>query len=570
MAKRRELRVEISGDSSGAQKALGQLDTKTEKSGGLLNKLFGRAVDAGPLGGALEDVAGAGGKAGAGVQVAAAAVGAFAVAAAKSVKAAADLGEAQNATNVTFGDGSKIVSKFAEDAAESTGLSNRAALEAANGFGNLFTNIGASEKVSANASVSLTRLGADLASFRNLAGGAQEANQKLLSGLVGETEALRSLGIVINEADVKRKAYTLGIAKEGAELTEAQKIQSRYALIMEQTSKAQGDFANTSDSLANQQRILQAQFENIQAQIGTGLIPVVEDLGAAFGGVFDLLDLAASPAGGMGGFVEMVAKALNPVVLLGDAMQQFKEVTGTAEPTAAELTRTLEIQEIQMAASKEEQKALTEAQKESTKAAKEQEKALDELLKAQLGSINADIGLENAIRKTRDASEAQSKAFQAAHAAKGLDTEANRRNEEATQSLKEAIISEAAAVVAKAKADEEATGATLSQAQANDIFKAKLLAVAATLEPGSPLRVELEGYAGQLQSLPVAKETLITALTDTSQAEAQFRAFEREFANRSIVVNFEANLGQLARAADAVGDRDLANRLRAGQRAGFR
>ncbi|MDQ3107915.1 MAG: hypothetical protein M3Q68_08960, partial [Actinomycetota bacterium] len=239
--------------------------------------------------------------------------------------------------------------------------------------------------------------------LRNIAGGAEAANQKLMSGLVGETEALRSLGVVISEADVKRKAYTLGIAREGAELNEAQKIQARYALIMEQTGKAQGDFARTSDSLANQQRILQAQFENVQAQVGEGLIPTVQDLGAAFTGLFAILDGLSKPIGGLGSLIEAAATAINPVVLLGQAVQQFKEITGDAEPTVEELAKTLELE--QSAASK-----AAAAMAEVTKETKRQKDAAAALTKEQesrrgavLSSIAATAGVRDAEQRLEDA-----------------------------------------------------------------------------------------------------------------------------------------------------------------------
>jgi hypothetical protein len=95
------------------------------------------------------------------------------------------------------------------------------------------------------------------------------------SGLAGETEPLRRFGLDLSAATVEAYAYANGIGTVGTELTEAQKVQARYGLLMEQTNKTQGDFANTSDQLANSQRILQARMENARAELGTALLPAM-------------------------------------------------------------------------------------------------------------------------------------------------------------------------------------------------------------------------------------------------------------------------------------------------------
>ena len=60
-------------------------------------------------------------------------------------------------------------------------------------------------------------------------------------------------------------------------MTEAIKVQARYGLLLEQTDKTAGDFANTQDSFANSQRRLAANIENVAATIGAELLPVVAD-----------------------------------------------------------------------------------------------------------------------------------------------------------------------------------------------------------------------------------------------------------------------------------------------------
>ncbi len=206
-----------------------------------------------------------------------AAVGTAAVAyGAQAISAARDQEEALNKVNVVFGTAAAEVRAFADQAATSLGLSETAALSAAGTFGNLFSNVGFTADATADMSTELVQLAGDLASFNNL--DPTLALEKLRAGLAGEAEPLRAVGVFLSEAKVQAEAYESGIAKVGAELTDQQKIQARYNLILQETTLAQGDFERTSDSLANQQRILQAQMADLSATIGTALVPAVSEL----------------------------------------------------------------------------------------------------------------------------------------------------------------------------------------------------------------------------------------------------------------------------------------------------
>lgn len=199
--------------------------------------------------------------------------------AALSVKAASDLDEAINKSNVVFGKAAKSVRAFADTAADSIGQSTEQAVSAAATFGNLFKTMGMGEAQTAKMSVQMVKLASDLASFHNIP--IDVALEKLQAGLVGEIEPMRQLGVLINETAVKQEAYRMGLARTGDELTEQQKVQARYSLILQQTSDAQGDFARNSDSLANQVKTLKAQFTDVAAELGTALIPVAKQLAGA-------------------------------------------------------------------------------------------------------------------------------------------------------------------------------------------------------------------------------------------------------------------------------------------------
>lgn len=280
--------------------------------------------------------------------IAGAIAGAFAVKAgvdmfAGAVSAASDLSETINKVNVVFGDSSGAVLKFAETAAQSLGMSRNEALASAATFGNLFASMGLGEKQSADFSQNLLKLSADLGSFNNI--DPTEVLEKLRSGLVGETEPLRSLGILLDEESVKQFAYANGIAKVGSELTQQQKVMGRYGLILQQSATAQGDFANTSTGIANSSRIISASFKDIQAEIGSRLLPVIQPLisnfaqalPAAFAAVQPWLDrigngiteFASSLQGG--GFQQLqgaIQPVLNIFAQLGGDLLQFAQSAG--------------------------------------------------------------------------------------------------------------------------------------------------------------------------------------------------------------------------------------------------
>lgn len=248
----------------------------------------------------------------------------------KTVDAASDLEESQSKANVVFGESVGVIDKFASTSATAVGLSKQAALGFAGTFGNLFVALGISASQAAGLSTEIVSLGADLASFNNLE--VDETLEKLRSGLVGEVEPLRALGINFNAAQVEAKAFALGLTAVGEQASEAAKVQARYALIVEQTGTAQGDFARTSGGLANQQRILVAELQDAAAVIGAQLLPVILDLvsNARDDLVPALIELASSavPAfvGALEGGVPILLTTLDVLVALTPIIKVIGEV----------------------------------------------------------------------------------------------------------------------------------------------------------------------------------------------------------------------------------------------------
>lgn len=193
-----------------------------------------------------------------------------------SITAASDLNESLNAVNVTFGKNAAGIKQLGEEAATAVGLSNNEFNGLAVRFSAFANTVAGRGGDVVGTMDDLTTRAADFASVMNL--DVNEAAQLFQSGLAGETEPLRRFGLDLSAARVEAFAFSSGIAKSGQELTEQQKVQARYALLMKQTSKTQGDFANTSGGLANAQRIAAASFENLKAKLGKSLLPVLSSV----------------------------------------------------------------------------------------------------------------------------------------------------------------------------------------------------------------------------------------------------------------------------------------------------
>jgi len=193
-----------------------------------------------------------------------------------AVKAASDLEESQNKVDVVFGKNAATIKRWAADSATSFGLSRAAAYEAAGTFGNLFRSMDIALPSATKMSKGIVQLAADLASFNNA--NPEEVLVALRAGLVGEVEPLRKFGVSLSAARVEAKALEMGLWDGIGSIDAAAKAQAAYAIILDDTTLAQGDFARTSDGAANQMRIARAQLTDASAEIGSVVLPIFADL----------------------------------------------------------------------------------------------------------------------------------------------------------------------------------------------------------------------------------------------------------------------------------------------------
>lgn len=196
------------------------------------------------------------------------------------LKLGSDLAEVQNVVDVTFGSMSGAVDSWAKNAMTSFGLSEKVAKEYVGQLGAMSKAFGNSTQEAFNQATELAGLVGDVASFYNLT--TDEAFTKLKAVYTGETESLKSLGVVMTQTALDEYALAQGYGKTTKAMTEQEKVALRLAFVTDRLSGASGDFARTSDGWANQTRVLSLRFDALKASIGQGLInallPVVRVL----------------------------------------------------------------------------------------------------------------------------------------------------------------------------------------------------------------------------------------------------------------------------------------------------
>lgn len=240
-----------------------------------------------------------------------AALGGLAAAAGPAIKAASDLNETMSKSEVIFGNVAKEVQAFARTAARSLGQSETQALDAASTFAVFGKSAGLAGKELSKFAIDFTGLASDLASFNNTS--PEDAIMAIGAALRGESEPIRRYGVLLSDAVLKQEALALGIYDGSGALTAQQKVLAAQAAIYKQTTDAQGDFLRTSEGLANQTRILSAEFDNAKAKIGQSLLPVLLEIMPHLvnmaSWVGENTDLVVKLASGVGGLAAAITLA---------------------------------------------------------------------------------------------------------------------------------------------------------------------------------------------------------------------------------------------------------------------
>jgi hypothetical protein len=198
---------------------------------------------------------------------------------------ASDLNETTSKVQTLFGEQATAVQAWSSTSAEAYGLSQQAALDSVATIGNMFMQLGAGSEQAATTGQGMVQLAADLASFHNVAGGSEEVLTALNAAFRGEYDSLQRYIPTINAAAVEQAALAATGKTTASELTALEKATAVQTLAMEGAGAAVGDFARTSDGLANTQRIVAAEMANLSAELGQVLLPIALDVAKGLSGL---------------------------------------------------------------------------------------------------------------------------------------------------------------------------------------------------------------------------------------------------------------------------------------------
>ena len=269
-----------------------------------------------------------------------------------AIDAASDLAEVQNVVDTVFGDGARQIEAWAKSAGQQFGLTETQAKKFTSTLGAMMKSSGIAGNEIVNMSTSLAGLAADMASFYNL--DFETAFEKIRSGISGETEPLKQLGINMSVANLEAFALAQGLEKTFSQMTQGEQTMLRYQYIMKATSDAQGDFAKTADGFANSQRRIQAALDTISTVAGGFLLNTIEPLVSGFADFLgqltktpertvldDFNDIEIDTAGKMAALDETYEKAKAIIDLIDEISKQTVTLNTGATVTFEELFKDL-------------------------------------------------------------------------------------------------------------------------------------------------------------------------------------------------------------------------------------
>lgn len=242
------------------------------------------------------------------------------------LKLSSDLIEVQNVVDTVFGDMANDINEFAKSALSSFGLTELQAKQFSSTIGAMIKAMGVSKDATLEMSEGITKLAGDVASFYNL--DHEEAFIKLRSGISGETEPMKSLGVVMTQTNLEAYRLAQGIETSYSAMSQAEKVALRYNFMLDALSDAQGDFSKTQGSWSNQVRILTGQFQQLGAILGGFLQQILYPILTVINQILSLAISGASALAKMFGF-DMKSIQANQGVSSGAVGSSGADAMGT-------------------------------------------------------------------------------------------------------------------------------------------------------------------------------------------------------------------------------------------------
>ena len=251
----------------------------------------------------------------------------FSQIASQAIELSSDMQEVQNVVDTAFGSMAYKAEEFADVAIDQFGMSRLAAKQTASTYMAMGKSMGLSMEAASDMAIEAAKLTGDVASFYNIS---QDLAAVKLKGIwTGETEALKDLGVVMTEANLQQFALNKGIKKAYSAMTQAEKVTLRYEYVMSTLADAQGDFVRTSDSWANQTRVLSERWKELLSIVGGGLIrvftPVIQVINTVMAALVNLANAFAKTMGQLFGWNKEVKVSAG---VSADAAEGQEELAG--------------------------------------------------------------------------------------------------------------------------------------------------------------------------------------------------------------------------------------------------
>ena len=269
-----------------------------------------------------------------------------------SIELGSNVAEVQNVVDVAFGDMAYKMEEFANTSIEKFGMSQLSAKKTGSIYMAMATGMGMASGTASDMALELTGLTGDIASFFNIS---QElADIKLKSIFTGETETLKDLGVVMTQTNLDAYALSNGFGKTTSAMSQQELVMLRYAFVMDQLKLAVGDFSRTSDSWANQTRILSERWKEFMSIIGQGLItvftPVVKVLNTIVSAMINMANTFNAVISAIfGGATKQIQQTEQAAAAVGgaisDNVEQQDALTNATNKTA-KAQKTLGIDEL--------------------------------------------------------------------------------------------------------------------------------------------------------------------------------------------------------------------------------
>lgn len=192
------------------------------------------------------------------------------------VEVASSVEEMQNKFDVVFGDMRDEVNKWAQEYSDAIGRNKNDIKTYLADQQNLLVGFGMTRQAGAEMAEQMTSLALDLASFGNMDETASV--NAMTKAVMGESEAAKTLGAVLNDSTRAQAMATLGLKGTYDKLDQLTKMQVNYQAILQQSPDAIGDCQRSLDSYESTKKRYIAKLKEIKTIVGQFFLPTYQKI----------------------------------------------------------------------------------------------------------------------------------------------------------------------------------------------------------------------------------------------------------------------------------------------------